>query len=100
MVVISKFVYNNEMNTKQSHIDFSTICKQIRSKQGYTQQQMADILGVNARNYRRWETGEGEPNAQAAFILARLLSKAELEILKKNLLTEVKNKISEINLED
>lgn len=100
MVVVTKsFVYNGGMDTKETKIDFPLICKQIRNKQGYTQKQMAEMLDVHPRNYQRWEKGEGEPNAQAAFILARLLSKAELEVLKKNLITEIKKKVLEIELD-
>ena len=91
-------VYNSEMDTTEKKIDFPSICRQIRDSWGYTQKQMAEILKVHPRNYQRWENGEGEPNAQAAFILARLLSKAELEIIKKQLIVEINNKVSEVKL--
>lgn len=52
-------------------IDFAELCKDLRIKGMYTQQEMADLLEVNIRTYQRWEEGKREPNAQA---VVRLLA--------------------------
>ena len=33
----------------------------LRKKNGYTQQQLADILSLSSKTISRWETGEGFP---------------------------------------
>ncbi|MBR6528639.1 MAG: helix-turn-helix domain-containing protein, partial [Firmicutes bacterium] len=33
----------------------------LRKKNGYTQQQLADILSISSKTVSRWETGEGFP---------------------------------------
>lgn len=35
-----------------------TIFKEVRLKYGYTQQKMADVLGIKIRTYRSYELGE------------------------------------------
>ena len=40
-----------------------------RKALGYTQQSLADLLGVDARSVRRWEAGERELNPTACRVL-------------------------------
>lgn len=64
--------YNSEMQ-----IDFSALCKELRSKGKYSQQEMSDLLEVNLRTYQRWEEGVTEPSAQAVVRLLSLKSHFE-----------------------
>ena len=41
---------------------FNQRLKEIRKSQGFTSQQMADILGIDPRSYRRYEKGDREPS--------------------------------------
>ena len=43
---------------------FSTRLKELRVENNYTQQQMAEKLGVRQQSYARYETGAGEPNLE------------------------------------
>lgn len=47
---------------------------EIRTKQGYTAQQMADILGVSLRAYRFYEAGSREPNIESLVKIADTLN--------------------------
>lgn len=60
------------MEKKQDEIDFAVICVELREILGFTQQKMADFLGVTLRTYQRYEAGKGKPTAEAAFRLAEL----------------------------
>lgn len=53
-------------------INFAELCKELRTRGSYTQQEMADLLEVNIRSYQRWEEGTREPHAQAVVRLLAL----------------------------
>ena len=44
-----------------------------RKKKGYTQQQIADILGINRTTYTKYETAVSEPSIEMLRHLAQLL---------------------------
>ena len=48
--------------------------KDARLKAGYTQEQIANILGIHPVSYNRWETGEREPKASYLLKLSSLLN--------------------------
>lgn len=60
------------MGKEQNEIDFAVICVELREILGFTQQKMADFLGVTLRTYQRYEASKGKPTAEAAFRLAEL----------------------------
>lgn len=41
---------------------FNEYLKQHRETNGYTQKQMAELIGIALRSYQRYESGEREPN--------------------------------------
>lgn len=45
----------------------------LRRKQGYSQQQVADLLGVSRQTISNWELGQGAPALDKATELARVL---------------------------
>ena len=49
---------------------FSDNLKALRKLKNCTQKQIATLLGVNERTYRRYESGELEPNHQSTIKLA------------------------------
>lgn len=53
-------------------VNFPEICKNIRKTTGFTQQQMADFLGVCLRVYQRYEAGDARPHADVAFRIAEM----------------------------
>ena len=65
-------VYSSPLN-----ISFSPqVLRKRRRELKYTQQQVADAIGVSVRSYQKWEQGEYEPPATA---LLRLLSWLDLQ---------------------
>lgn len=69
--------------SNKDDIDFSSLCLTLRSRKGWTQQQMADYLNTHLRSYQRWEYGEGKPHANAAYKLAQLDFSFQLEQMLK-----------------
>ena len=47
--------------------------KYYRELQNMTQKELADRLGTNVRNVRRWENGETIPNVLEALKIAKVL---------------------------
>lgn len=60
-------------------VDFARLCKELREKLGYTQDEMARFLGVAKRTYNYWESGSREPSARVAFWLASIMEDLERE---------------------
>ena len=51
---------------------FPEFLKRIRNTAGYTQQNIADLLGVDRSTYSYYETGKTEPNIRQLKKIARL----------------------------
>ena len=49
---------------------FSNRLKELRTAKGETQKQIAELLGIAERNYRRYEAGDVDPTASNATLLA------------------------------
>jgi len=49
---------------------FSDRLKELRTAKGKTQKQIAELLGIAERNYRRYEAGDVDPTASNAILLA------------------------------
>ncbi len=47
--------------------------KYYRELRNMTQKELADCLGTNVRNVRRWENGESIPNVVEALKIAKVL---------------------------
>jgi transcriptional regulator with XRE-family HTH domain len=47
--------------------------QKLRKSKGLTQKQMGEILGMNERNYRRYEAGQMDPHASVLVKLAGFL---------------------------
>lgn len=52
---------------------FTERLKELRKEKGYTQQQIADEIGVNRGSYSNWEKGKREPSFENLIKLADLL---------------------------
>ena len=52
---------------------FSSRLNQIRKKQGVTAQQMADLLCINIRSYRAYESADRMPNLDMLIKIANIL---------------------------
>lgn len=50
----------------------STRMRELREKNGYSQQDIADMLGVVAQQYYRWESGKNEPKSAIVTRLAHI----------------------------
>ena len=48
--------------------------KQLRKEKGLTQQEVADLLGIDRRSYSAYETGVNSINAQTLIRLSRIYS--------------------------
>lgn len=51
---------------------FSTRLKELRIENNYTQQQMAEMLGVRQQSYARYENNAGEPNLETVVKLCAI----------------------------
>lgn len=60
------------MPKKKSQIDFAKICIQVRRQSNMSTEEMAKLLGITERNYKKYESGDIKPSAEPAFRLAGL----------------------------
>ena len=58
-------------------IDLPKLFKETREALGYTQQEMADKIGVHLQAYHKWEAGTRTPNGQAVAKLHILIKQIE-----------------------
>jgi DNA-binding XRE family transcriptional regulator len=72
-------------------VDFAKLCKELREKGKWTQQEIADMLGVHIVTYKRWEAGKIEPNAQAAFQICCIWHEQKNKKPSKNKSISLKN---------
>jgi len=49
---------------------FADRLKELRTAKGATQKQIAELLGIAERNYRRYEAGSVDPTASNMILLA------------------------------
>lgn len=54
--------------------------KELRKKRGLTQQELADIIGVDRVTVARWEIGEKKPSNLAKRQLSRLAKKVNTKV--------------------
>jgi transcriptional regulator with XRE-family HTH domain len=52
----------NKENSYKKRIISSDVIKKMRKKQGLTQQELADKIGVSQKDVSRWENGKREPS--------------------------------------
>lgn len=52
-------------------IEFSKRLKELRLENGFTQQNIADKLGIKQQSYARYEIGIGEPSLQTLVKIAK-----------------------------
>lgn len=71
-----EFIYDLEEKLKAM--------RQIREAAGYTQQQIADLLGVHQSRVVRWEKGEDYPRFETLVQLTRLLDNLQLQVKEPN----------------
>lgn len=51
-----------------------------RKRKGYTQRQLADILGISDKTISKWEFGNGFPKISLLLPLCEKLDKGEMKI--------------------
>lgn len=56
--------------------------KEFRELKGYTQQQMADIIGINRSAYTRKEKGNRRFSIEEAFVLEKILGVSIQELFE------------------
>ena len=66
-----------------TYITGATI-KSLREKKGFTQSQLAELLGVSSKAVSKWETGKGFPDITLIEPLAKALSVSVMELLSGN----------------
>lgn len=52
-----------------------------RKRKGYSQELLAQYLGVTSRSVQRWEAGRSLPCKELAFSVAKLLNTTEEQVL-------------------
>ena len=55
--------------------------KRIRKERGFTQQQLADELGLHLKSYQRYESGNRRPNIYMLLKIADILGVKASELL-------------------
>lgn len=60
--------------------EYSNHIKQYREKKNMTQQELAERLGTNVRNIRRWENGEAVIDVLKAMKISEILGYSIKEI--------------------
>ncbi len=63
-----------------SYITGATI-KLLREKKGFTQVELADVLGVSSKTVSKWETAKGLPDISLIEPIAKALSVSVLELM-------------------
>ena len=63
---------------------FHECLKHQRELHGYTQKQLAEILGIAPRSYQRYELGEREPNIETLIKLADYLNISIDDLVGRN----------------
>lgn len=66
----SLIIYDRLGRVKEDLMKFNVYLKQHRETYGYTQKQMAEIIGITLRSYQRYESGEREPNIETLVQIA------------------------------
>ncbi len=61
----------------------------LRKKEGLSQEQLAEKVGVSVMTVRRWEWGETAPNAKMLLKLAEVLNTTQEYLLSDNILTDI-----------
>ncbi len=64
---------NSEASTKQLRIEFGKYIQKHRKQKGYTQQQLAEMLGVTSKSISCNERGDTFPDYENIFRLAKIL---------------------------
>ncbi|WDL96376.1 helix-turn-helix domain-containing protein [Alicyclobacillus sp. ALC3] len=67
---------------------FGAQLRSVRKGKGFTQQQVADHLGISVRAYQHYETGSRTPNIEKASKLARFLDVSLDELSVRDCSTE------------
>lgn len=63
-------------------IEFGNHLRELRKKNGYTQQQMADILNISRSTYTYYETGISEPGLDKIKMMCEIFNIDYNTILK------------------
>ncbi len=64
------------------------ILREERERQGYTQQNIADIIGISRSNYTKIETGVNDPSYKIAVRIKRLLGHPSDDIFFNEIVTK------------
>ena len=73
-------------------MNFAEKLKELRKKKGYSQEQLAEEIGVSRQAITKWETGSGLPDIENIKILAELFKMTIDELIVEG--TSVSNEVS------
>lgn len=75
---------------------FSEQLKMARLSMNYTQQQVADLMGITKSTYCGYETGKRQPDVEKIKLLANILQTSGDTLLETGFCPEVDHKFDEI----
>lgn len=78
-----------EYTDKEIYVRISANIKILRIKSGYSQQLLADILGVTRSSYTYYELGKVSLNISKLILIARLYDCALEDLYKKDMRQEI-----------
>jgi|SRR5690554_496995 len=100
------FVKTIPMTLKTEHMGFGERLIEVRKKRGFSQEELADLLGTKGPAIGRYERGVAKPTIEVAGKLSKILgvsldylvgnSEQELDVKTQKLILEVQNLPQEI----
>jgi transcriptional regulator with XRE-family HTH domain len=72
----------NELFIYDLHAKLQAL-KKLRVQAGYTQQRIADLLGVDRSRVSIWERGKGYPEGATLILLVRIIDYMQVQLQRK-----------------
>ncbi len=79
---LEKYLNEGNKQEKQVRASLSQRLKQLRTDRNYTQEYVAEILGVSRQAVSKWENGSSEPSTSKLFAIAKLYGIEVTELLE------------------
>ncbi len=79
---LEKYLREGKPQEKQVRASLSQRLKQLRTERNFTQEYVAEMLGVSRQAVSKWENGSSEPSTSKLFDIAKLYGIEVTELLE------------------
>ncbi len=79
---LEKYLAVGQKQEEQFHVSLGQWLRELRMEHGYTQEYVAEMLGVSRQAVSKWENGSSEPSTAKLFALAQLYGLEVAELLE------------------